>query len=104
MKVKKTLIFPFEQQAPYTPTSKQSLLRMAASWLETTMKALKESKNPEESSKISRHKVNAFNRSRIIRNCPQRPYHLISRDFSPVCHRRRLNPHPFNGRAGRYHW
>ncbi len=106
MKVKKTLIFPFEQQAPYTTTSKQSLLRMAANWLETTMRALKDSKKQEEEeeSKITRHRVNAFNRSRMIRNCPQRHHHLMSRGFSPVCHRRRLNPSRSRFRAGHYHW
>ena len=104
MKVKKTLIFPFEQQAPYTTSSKQSLLRMAASWLETTMKALKDSKKQEKVRKIDSYKTNAFNRSRTIRNCSQRPHLLMSRTFSPACHRRRLNPLPSRGRAGRYHW
>lgn len=106
MKVKKTLIFPFEQQAPYTTTSKQSLLRMAATWLETTMRALKDSKTASKpaTTKSSRYKVNAFNRSRMIRNCPQRPYHHMSRTFSPACHRRRLNPYPTRHRSGNYHW
>lgn len=104
MKVKKTLIFPFEQQAPYTTTSRQSLLRMAASWLETTMRALKESKKQEESLKITRHKENAFNRSRMIRNCPVRHHHLERRVFSASSHRHRLNAASSRFRAGRYHW
>ena len=99
MKVKKTLIFPFEQRAPYT-TSKQSLLRMAASWLETTMQALKESKTRTRQLPLP---VSLTRRSML--NLPLRSCHS-NRKHNGYARTTRCRPRlkrlRSNGRAGRY--
>lgn len=99
MKVKRTLVFPFEQQTPYT-SSKLSLLQMAAQWLETTMQALKESKQQRHESAESN--IPDCLQERLLRNCLYRPSHQKKRQFQPV--RSRLKASPSLFRAGRYHW
>lgn len=101
MKVKKTLIFPFEQRALYT-TSRQSLMRMAASWLETTMNALKESK--KQASVPEPSKIRLFRKDRLIRNCTCRAHNYQGRYFQPVPQRQRLSLFPSHSRTGRHHW
>ena len=100
MKVKKTLIFPFEQQTPYT-SSNLSLLQMAAQWLETTMQALKESKKQSQFEPESPQVPDCI-QERLLRNCCFRSWNDKKRDFNPVRSRLKLASSSF--RAGPHHW
>ena len=81
MKVKKTLIFPFEQPTPYT-TSKLSLLQMAAQWLDSTMHALKESK--KQPADIASTNAPDYIQERLLRNCTYQPSLVQKRVFKPT--------------------
>ncbi|OED43170.1 hypothetical protein ACH42_10795 [Endozoicomonas sp. (ex Bugula neritina AB1)] len=87
MKVKRTLIFPFEQQTHYTST-KLSLLQMAAQWLKTTMTALKE--NKQQSLNTTEAEIHDSIHERLLRNCEYRLAHTQKRFFKPI--RVRLKP------------
>ncbi len=86
MKVRKTLIFPFEQPTPHT-SSKLSLLQMAAHWLETAMRTLKNSRpceGFEEYKDSAEPELPDCIQERSLRNCSFRPRHEPIRFFHPT--------------------
>lgn len=104
MKVRRTLIFPFEHQNSENLLTNHSLLYRAANWLETTMRALQKCKGSGQKSNNERQaqlfppkKSTASSRQFLFRRCLIR-----TRLFIPI--RERLSTCADLQRSGPYHW
>ena len=112
MKVKRTLIFPFEPPVPRTP-SKLSFLQMAAQWLETTMQALKDSKEEAERAALAAEPIHEsatdnnlpiYIQERSLRNCHYQQRLSPRRVFQASLSRSRLpSKRAFHRRSGPHH-
>ncbi|MFK0572455.1 hypothetical protein [Endozoicomonas sp.] len=102
MKVRKTLIFPLENQTPENLT-RNSLLYRAANWLETAMRALQEHKEAEK--RMENSSLAPAPDNQLItppRHFAFRRHLMKSRCFMPV--RGRLPVCTNLRRIGPHHW